>query len=217
MPVMLRYHDNWEQRYRWLSMQLPFFQAFADNHALPLSAVTAQILILGDLLEILLAGGYDGCYAPIADRMSQLQSRCQYYRLVPDQGLHCRCVLSALLQSLERVDGADGANFGTVAETGFSSVELYLRPLVTAVVSAMTGVASYSTAVGLTGKQMGDMLAAGLFSGARQGLGGLPVFWQLCPLFEVDWRSPNTGRTSVIAMADRLFAQWAGISLPLTS
>jgi hypothetical protein len=74
---------------------------------------------------------------------------------------------------------------------------------------------NYGLSVQLAAQQSAaDAAIAGLMAGAWGGRASLPVLWQMQPLHPRIslQQDPGPSRQTVIALANRLFAQWAGIN-----
>ena len=199
LPVLLRYHDSWQRRLQWVG---DYRQRRAsarsgqslDGSSQMLQAETiAQVLVLGDLLELLLRGER----SPMAG-LSQLQERATAGRLAAlsaTEQQHYRLMLAALwagisnglppdsLQSLSKISKV-------TAPQGFIDAALvalrYLESYPISVQMAVGGTAPLVTAV---------------IAGARSGRADIPALWQILP------QCPE-----ILATADDLFALWAGIT-----
>lgn len=192
VPKLLRYCDSWERRRDWL------FSATAANKSAwsgkPIAWV--QVLMLGDFLEGVLSGSnYVGNPAGLNADLTHLKRRLTHYDLTTSQQQYYLETLVAL---------------GSVGQSSNSS------PFAGAILSALQYPESYGLTVQAAAAWGGIAPAiAGLLAGARGGQSCIPVLWLLpdAPLLDRPLSAGLGDMTSsaVVAIADQLFAQWAGI------
>jgi hypothetical protein len=85
-----------------------------------------------------------------------------------------------------------------------------IRPF--SLLSTLDLTTDYALSVQLAVQQSTEAAAiAGLIAGAWGGRAALPVLWQMQPLRPRSDHNRDPNRQAVIALANRLFAQWAGI------
>jgi hypothetical protein len=197
VPKLLRYFDSWERRRDW------FLSVTAANKSVWSSEPIAwvQVLMLGDFLEGVLSGSNDaGNSAGLNAELTRLRQRLTHYDLTTSQHQYYLETLAAL---------------GSVGQSSNSS------PFAGAILSALHYPESYGLAVQAAAAWGGIAPAiAGLLAGARGGQSCIPVLWLLpdaplpdAPLPDRPFSEGLGDMTSsaVIAIADQLFAQWAGM------
>ncbi|PZO45393.1 MAG: hypothetical protein DCF15_21590 [Phormidesmis priestleyi] len=220
LPVLLRYHDSWQQRLQWVYMHLSSLDSLTKADAKINSIAISQSLLLGDLLQIALrceGNSTDlGCVGQgqrwqfWQNHLSLLAERAQAYNLISGQTLSYQTLLTHLNQAFTN-------QAFTFAEA--SPLAAADQIWVQALAAALSQPQSYS----LTARQLaywGDRtaLVAPLMSGALQGQAALPVLCQLrsAPLHSehlehFEFRHQLPGRATLLAAANRLVDQWAGI------
>lgn len=194
------------------------------------SNATAQALLLGDLLQIALSPEGN---APDLDSVGQgqrwqfwqnhlslLAKRAQSYHLILGQTLSYQTLLTHLDQAL-----TNQALTGAFAET-FTETFAEASPLaatdqiwVQALAAALSQPMSYSLTVRrLAHWRDRTALVAPLMAGALQGQAALPVLCQLRAahlhlenLENLEFRDQILDRATLLAAANRLVDQWAGI------
>ena len=194
-PQLLRYHDSWERRWDWVrsSAACMTTQPFAN----PLA--TVQILILGDLLEMLLSDRAQ------LSGFTHLAGRSMRYDLPTEQQQYYRDFAEILRDRLPLL-----ALPSALAPDTFTS-----DAFVGGLVSALMHLESYALSVQTAAEQGGIApMIAGFLAGATGGVSSLPVLWQIR-----DGRGHGDGVkcSKVLAIADGLFADWSGIQRSVLS
>lgn len=168
IPGLLRYHDSWERRSQWIRQISAHLSPAADASNWSLAdpsprtqaATIAQILILGDLLELLL-GSHSR--SPIA-LLNQLQAHAVPYVLSAPEQHHYEDILAKLLA---------GVSTGSLNE---------YQGFVGAALIALHHLESYSVSVQMAAGWGGMApLVTGVLAGAGGGRASLPVLWQISP------------------------------------
>lgn len=241
VPALLRYHDSWMRRYQWLASQSEALRILAECSDVPFQVATAEILLLGDLLEIVM------CDRPssLLDRVDELHERAHRISLsassravlspdiVPDQGLYYRDMWDDLFYRYraryrafstlavgpeEFSPRAFGSTLAGSALTAFSYPESYVMAV------QMT----IQTMMQLPMQQGETALVAGLVAGALQGGASLPAAWQLHLLrpkslavigssrvnasgTEASDMKARLTRSDIVEIARQLYSQWAGM------
>ncbi len=226
LPVLLRYHDSWQQRLQWVHRHL------SNSLSSPLSSLsgsdsltkaetkinsiaTAQALLLGDLLQIALSQGSNASNLGSStqgqrwqfwqNHFTHLADRAHAYRLIPGQTLSYQNLLTDLNQALTETL--------TEASTRTATDQIWVQALAMALAQPQ----SYRLTTQLAADWGNSALVAPLMAGALQGQAALPVLCQLrsahLPLAS---HQQILDRATLIAAANRLVDQWAGI-LPVAS
>jgi hypothetical protein len=236
VPKLLRYHDSWERRRNWL-----FAQALSQSAEATISAPTAQTqtLLLGDFLEMALSGLEKGLERFGASELTRLKSRLTHYDLAIAQQQYYLRVLAEIVHGYSQVPNST-PRFSEARSLEARSSELQSSSpsaFSEAILSALRHRESYGFAV-TAAAEWGEIAPAiaGLLAGASGGQAALPVLWQLSNSWK-DRRGDDdrghdrgdgsrVGRVGLMAMssesvaiassesvaiADELFAQWAGI------
>lgn len=188
-PQLLRYHDSWERRWDWVCSSAAFMttQPFVN----PLA--TVQVLILGDLLEVLLCDR-----AKLSD-FTHLAGRSMRYDLPTEQQQYYRNFAEILRDRLPLLTLSSASMPSTFADDAF----------VGGLVSALRHLESYALSVQAAAEQGGIAPAiAGFLAGATGGVSSLPVLWQIR---DGRGRGNDVKCSKVLAIADGLFADWSGI------
>ena len=201
IPVLLRYHDSWQRRLQWVSdgwqrsASAPSSWALTGSSQPAQADIFAQVLVLGELLELLL----NGHCLPIAG-LSQLQERPTAIALsthLPVIAPHYRRILAALWT------GASNASPPASLQSLSAASEATARQgFVDAALIALRYLESYPISVQMAAKQGGTApLVTALIAGAWGGQASLPALWQTSPYCP-----------KILAMADDLFTLWAGVA-----
>ncbi|MGC1307524.1 MAG: hypothetical protein WA885_09865 [Phormidesmis sp.] len=219
LPALLRYANDWQRRWNYLRSA---GWLCIDNSAKDPDWATAQILCLGDFLEIILSkhlpnNAWAGKRHPDAwGSLTHLKWRIEQYSaagLCDQQCQRYQWILGKLTMGLadngqwqlSQASASEPTDEPTDAlnATGLKDSASF----VTAVLSAVVHPESYSLAVRMASQGGGHSLIAGIVSGALGGRASLPVLWQLNSIDKV---------SVTVATADALCDQWAGIQ-PLTN
>lgn len=217
LPVLLRHHDSWQQRLQWVHRHLSSSNSLTQAAAKINLNATAQALLLGDLLQIALSPegnaldldsvGQGQRWQFWQNHLSLLAERAQSYHLILGQTLSYQTLLTHLDQALT----------GAFAEA--SPLTATDQIWVQALAAALSQPQSYSLTVRrLDHWSDRTALVAPLMSGALQGQAALPVLCQLrsAPLDlenleNLEFRDQILDRATLLAAANRLVDQWAGI------
>ncbi len=227
LPVLLRYHDSWQARLQWLHRHLS--NAFS-SHLSRLNSLTksepksesqvnsidiAQALLLGDLLQIALRR--EGSASDL-DSMDHGQ-RWQYWQnhllLLADRAPAYRFILGQTRSYSKLLADLDQALNHSSHETFVEAITLTApdQIWVKAVAAAIAQPQSYGLATRQLAHWGNRALVAPVMAGALQGQAALPLLCQLrlehLPLEAHHRKILN--RATLIAAANRLVDQWAGI------
>jgi hypothetical protein len=190
VPKLLRYCDSWERRRDWV------FSVSAAHDSVDSGELITwvQVLILGDFLEMVLFD-FQSDFNPAEFKaaLTGLKRRLTHYHLTTSQHQYY----------LE-----------TLAELGSASAPSNSSAFAGAIVSALYYRESYGFCVQAAAAWGGIAPAiAGLLAGARGSQSCIPVLWLLTdePLPGGSGDMSDMKRSAIVAMADKLFAQWAGI------
>ncbi len=188
-PKLLRYHDSWERRWDWVRST----EAFIPPKSSANSVAAVQVLILGDLLEMLLSCRYK------LSGFTHLAGRSMRYDLPTNQQRYYQETLAKISRGrLPLFSLSSASAHNTFAGGAF----------VGGIVSALRQLESYGLSVQAAAGYGGIAPAiAGFLAGAAGGLSSLPVLWQIRDGLG---RGNDVKGSEVIAIADNLFAQWAG-------
>ena len=202
VPALLRYHDSWQRRLQWVGDYRQHRASARSGQSRgspsqPLQADTiAQVLVLGDLLELLLRG--DRC-SPIAGP-SQLQERATAGRLAAlsaTEQQHYRLMLAALWAGIS--NGLPPDSLQSLSKVSKVTAQ---QEFIGAALVALRYLESYPISVQMAARQGGTApLVTAVIAGARSGRAAIPALWQILP------QCPE-----ILATADDLFALWAGIA-----
>ncbi len=230
LPVLLRYHDSWQQRLQWVHRHLSnSLSGLSRSDSLTTaetkinSIATAQTLLLGDLLQIALSPGSSASNLGSTaqgqrwqfwqNHFTHLADRAHAYSLISGQTLFYQRLLTDLDQAFQAFQAFNPALAKTVAEV--SPQTAADQVWVQALAIALDQLQSYRLTTPLPATWGYSALVAPLMAGALQGQAALPVLCQICsaqPPLAADQQILN--RSTVMAAANRLVDQWAGI-LPI--
>ncbi|MGB3294407.1 MAG: hypothetical protein WBB01_15575 [Phormidesmis sp.] len=210
IPGLLRYHDSWEQRSRWIRNGLQLSTVAARDPlltAIPprtLAPTIAQIFILGDLLELFIGGHR---HSPIA-ALSQLRERVVRYALSVPEQQHYEVILTELLAGVSTVSVIELQMDKRVVQTSSSQNRLKTpevnrhQRFIGAALIALAHPESYSIPVQMAAGGGGiASLVTAVIAGAGGGRTSLPALWQISP-----------DCSEILSMADDLFDRWAGVA-----
>jgi len=189
---LLRHHDDWETRWQWLV-----------SVAEPFCLTRVQALIMGDLLERVLCDfSIARSHQPLVlnttksefSGFTYLENRLSRYDLPTEAQRYYQTTFTCVANGLLPEQGQDAFSIGVLCG---------LQP------SCSYGVAVQRAA------QFGELatIVAGLLSGAMGAEVALPVLWQLSDRATASDRAENlpVNYLEVVAIANRLFNQWAGV------
>jgi hypothetical protein len=200
VPKLLRYCDSWERRRDWV-FSVSAAHDSVDNSSVDSSSADSgeliawvQVLILGDFLEMVLFD-FQSNFNPAEFKaaLTGLKRRLTHYDLTTSQHQYY----------LE-----------TLAELASASQPSNSSAFAGAILSALHYCESYGFCVQAAAAWGGIAPAiAGLLAGARGSQSCIPVLWLSTeePLPGGSGDMSDMKQSAVVAMADKLFAQWAGI------
>ena len=189
-PQLLRYHDSWERRWAWVCSS----EAGMTPPRFTNPMATVQILILGDLLEMLL------CDRPKLSSFTHLAGRSMRYDLPTEQQRYYR----------ERVTEISRDRSPSLTlPSALAPDAIAGGAFVGGIVSALRHLESYVLSVQSAAEHGGIAPAiTGFLAGATGGLSSLPVLWQTR---DGQGCEGNVKCSKVMAIADSSFARWSGI------
>lgn len=188
---ILRHHDHWETRWQWLM-----------SAAEPSCLTPVQALIIGDLLERVLCNGLPerphqrlilNTKSGFSD-FTYLENRLSRYDLPTEAQRYYQMAFTCVANALPPEQGQDA--------------------FISGVLCGLRQLPSYGLAVQMAAQFGGvAVIVAGLLAGARGAEVALPVLWQLSDRATTSDRAENlpVNYLEVVAIADRLFNQWAGV------
>ncbi len=225
VPKLLRYHDSWERRRDWIvsgaiplegcAIALSETDQDAEQPAYCEPIVQVQMLMLGDFLEMAL-GGFDYPHPHVSDGLSglaYLENRLSQYDLPTVQQRYYLTALAEIFPGqLSRKDlRRSSVSIFSSGAPSFSAPTAFVG----AILCALRYPESYGLAV-QAAAAWGELAVAiaGLLAGASGGQSALPVLWQLKHGLMSDGvgAGHDVNGSEVLAIADRLFGQWAGIA-----
>ena len=213
VPGLLRNHDSWQRRWAWLGSNT--------------TDAIVPILVLGDVLEIVLCShtpvGLDGVSLDgLLSEFTRLQSGPTRYDLSSSHQRYYQRTLASISSGilsggLSNANLSDAnlsdANFPQTAFEG--SVVNALRHPESCVLPVRLSAQMFVHNLGSGGPVSALRVApaiAGLVGGAMGSQSSLSVLWQV-RLGQDRANEENVSRSEIMAIADYLYTQWAGIHL----
>lgn len=193
---LLRHHDSYERRRQWILSKEMLPEA--TSAAEPLGTTTVQALLLGDVLEAAMSSSLSAklCQSPSPHGLSK-------YNLPIEQKRY-----------YQRSWADMSARHSGIVPLPFNQNAAALDKVVKSVLCALHYSQSYGLAVKMAAQYgKSALLITGFLAGAMGSQAALPVLWQLKDRATVAHGSAHSAfkYSEVVAIADRLFAQWAGV------